>query len=96
MNKDNRAKKISSNLLPQTSEAVQMYTSAGGSLSEPARFGVDPLAADFRKQQIRFRSFTDLYSFENLFSQVSNGNSLLFKQALKYLIDITNRLSLSG
>ncbi len=52
MYKDNRAKMIQPSLLPQTSEAEWMYISSGGSLSEPAIFGMDPLAFDDRKQDI--------------------------------------------
>ncbi len=77
-------------------EAVEMYRSDGGSLSEPTLFGVDPLASDLRKQNIREQSFLKSYSFENLFYKVSNGHGEPFQQALKYYINITRRLFLSS
>lgn len=95
MNKDNRAKKISPSLLPQTSIAVQMYRNDGGSISEPTIFGVDPLASDVRKQSIRLQAFLSSYSFEKLFYEVSNDYGHNFKKALKFFIDITYRLSVT-
>ena len=44
MNQSSNAKKINLNLLPSSSQAVQIYTSSGGVLTEPYQFGIDPIA----------------------------------------------------
>ena len=93
MAKNNRAMKINCQVLPRTPEAVEMYTREGGSLSEPATFGVDPLVSDARKQALRLQSFTSSYSFESLFYEVSNNNGEPFVKAFKHLVNITSRLS---
>ena len=90
MNLDNRAKKVDPALLSTTEEAVELYP---GTISEPCSFGVDPLKSSISKRNIRLESFCFRYSFETLFSQVSNGYSSSFSDALLFLIDITYRLS---
>ena len=89
---DNRTRKIDSTLLPSASEAVQRYP---GNISQPCIYGVDPLASDVSKQSIRYESFCARYSFQLLFSEVSNGCGASFAQALLFFIDITYRLSMS-
>jgi hypothetical protein len=90
MNFDNRTRKIDSTLLPSASEAVDCYP---GNISEPCGYGVDPLESSVSKQSIRYESFCANYSFQLLFSEVSNGCGSSFAQALLFLIDITYRLS---
>lgn len=92
MNLDNRAKAINHTLLPTTEEAVGLYP---GTISEPCRFGVDPLESSISKQNIRLESFCSHYSFQILFSEVSHGCGSSFSKALLFLIDMTYRLSSS-
>ncbi len=92
MNLDNRTRKIDPALLPSASEAVERYP---GKISEPCGYGVDPLESNVSKQSIRYESFCAHYSFQLLFSEVSNGCGTSFAQALLFLIDITYRLSRS-
>lgn len=87
---DNRARKISSSLLPSTSEAVAAYP---GNISEPSNFGTDPLESSASKKSIRYESFCSRYSFQLLFSEVSNGCGSSFAEALLILIDVTYRLN---
>ena len=95
MNQSSNAKKINLNLLPSSSQAVQIYTSSGGVLTEPYQFGIDPIAC-VGKKLIRHTSFTQKFpSFDHIFHEVVNGNSSPFKNALIFFIDITKRLSLS-
>lgn len=93
MTKDNRAVKIPHSLLPETSIAVQMYQSNGGSLSPPGIFGVDPLAYNSRKLEIRQKAFMSAFSLENIFSEAANGYEQSFKAAFKFFVDVTSRLS---
>jgi len=90
MNLDNRAKRIDPVLLPTTEEAVELYP---GTISEPCRFGVDPLESSISRKNVRWESFCSRYSFQTLFSEVSNGCCSSFASALLFFIDITYRLS---
>lgn len=90
MNLDYRARKVAPTLLPTVEEAVELYP---GNISEPCSFGVDPLESSILKKNIRYESFCSRYSFQSLFSQVSNGCGSSFAKALIFLIDITYRLS---
>ena len=68
--------------LPTPEEAVQMYENAGGSITDPGCFGIDPLAQHPDKSRIRETSFSDRYpSISDIFHDVVNGNSARFKQA---------------
>ena len=92
MDRDNRARSIPPSQLPTVDEAVRMYESSGGRLTDPAHFGTDPLNGE--KWEIRDRAFRERYpSFASIFHALVNGNNLPFKQALLFFIDITRRLS---
>ena len=41
-----RARMVDPTVLPSVDEAVQMYTTAGGTITRECCFGFDPLAAD--------------------------------------------------
>lgn len=93
---DNRAKKLDPRILPSPAEAVHMYEVHGGHLTEEGHFGKDPLANDTEKCRIRETAFIDRYpSFEPAFHNIVNGNDALFREELKYFIDISYRLSAS-
>ena len=51
MQQDNRARVVILSLLPQTNQAIQLYESSGGRLSDPTSFGSDPLHGD--RQEMR-------------------------------------------
>ena len=79
----NRFPKINQSHLPDTTAAVVMYNQEGGNLSDGARFGHDPLSGHSNKMSIRHQAFTERYpSFEDIFHQLVNSNSTLFKEAL--------------
>lgn len=90
MNFDNRARKITATLLPSTTEAVEAYP---GNISEPCSYGTDPLESSALKKSVRYESFCSRYSFQILFSEVSNGCGSSFAEALLFFIDVTYRLS---
>ena len=87
---DNRARKIRSTLLPSTSEAVEAYP---GNISEPCGYGRDPLESSVYKKRVRYESFCSRFSFQLLFSEVSNGCGSSFAEALLFFIDVTYRLT---
>ena len=83
-------------LLPDTMAAVAMYNQEGGNISDGAQFGYDPLDGDANKTSIRNQAFNGRYpSFEHIFHQLVNSNSTPFKEALKFYLDVTFRLSKS-
>lgn len=93
---DNRVKRIDPSLLPHRTRAVQLYKQAGGRIRETSQFGRDPIANDAAKCDLRKKAFTEKYpSFEVIFSNLINGNSLHFKNALKFYIDVTRRLAIN-
>ena len=67
MGQDNRARRIPATLLPDPQQAVQMYRDNGGSLTDPAPYGSDPLAENYHKMQIREQSFGEQFSLETVF-----------------------------
>ena len=94
MELNNRAKAISPSQLPTADQAVQMYESSGGRLSNPAHFGSDRLHGE--RWEIKDQAFRQRYpSFSSICHSVLNGGSLPFKQALLFMIDVhvTTRLS---
>ena len=95
MNTNNRAKQIDARFLPSSSTAVQMYEQSGGRISEVTEFGHDPIADDDNK--CAMQAFTEKYpSFDIILPNLVNGNSLVFKRALKFYIAITRRLALTN
>ena len=96
MGRNNRARQISPGLLPDPDLAVEMYRNHGGTLTDPAPYGNDPLPADSDKQRICADAFDKRYpSMNTIFHHLVNGNSSLFKEALLFYIDVTRRLSAS-
>ena len=90
MNRNNRVTPIPPNTLPSPNEAVKLYRSNQGHLTDPEQFGSDPLVSDDRKREIRRNAFVQ--KFPDIFHQVVNGNTSTFREALLSYIDITHRL----
>ena len=90
MSSNNRARKINPHLLPA---AVQFYEERGGRLREVSEFGRDPIANNTDKYRNRMQAFTEKYPY--IFSSLVNGNTVPFKNALKFYISITYRLSMN-
>ena len=65
----------------------------GGRISDETGFGEDPLQGDDAKTSIRAQAFDERYpSYDAIFHQLVNLNSLLFKSALLFYVDITYHL----
>ena len=94
MRNNSRVKVINPSLLPSVMDAVQEYQQAGGHLRDPHQVGMDPLSP--AKQKIRKQAFSERYtSFQAIFSALVNGDSTMFRNALRFYIDVTYRLSSS-
>ena len=85
MQRDNRTRAFTPSLLPPTDQAIQLYESSGGRLSDPTPFGTDPIDGD--RREMRDQAFRRKYpSIDSIFHRLVNGESLIFKQALLFLI----------
>ena len=79
--------------IPQTSNAVAMYTSQGGQLTVFGMFGEDPLSS--RPDLVSRRDhyfFSTHPPFDDLFSDVVSETGNLFPCALLDFIRVTNSL----
>ena len=92
MGQENRVQQISPSVIPPTEPAVQMYKDNVGRLTDPAPFGVDPLANNYGKKCICEASFTVKYPSYicRHFSPTCEWDiATPFKHALLFYIDIT-------
>lgn len=96
MGRDNRVQRLPPSVLPSVEQAVQLYRNNVGTLTDPTPFGIDPLAENLEKKQIRDRAFSSSYlCYESIFYDLVNGVTEPFRNALLLYIDITKRLSRS-
>ena len=94
MKTENRAKKISLQLLPNPNQAVLEYCQGGGRITDPDAnsAGSDPIT-DGAKQLIRDHAFKERFpSFDVIFHKIVNYDSDTFKRAVLFYIDLTYRL----
>lgn len=74
-------------------EALENYRHAGGHITDPTNFGIDPIR-ESAKIRIRERAFVDVYpSFEPIFFTLVNGKTRLFREGLLFYCDVTFRVS---
>jgi len=79
--------------IPSASQAVSEYRLSGGRITDPDSNCCDPLHNDVSKQTIREQAFSQQFpSMETIFHSVVNNNDEVFRQAIKFYIDITFRL----
>ena len=64
-----------------------------GQLADKPQFGFDPLSGDDAFIQQRSDLFQKNFDIAKIFGEVTNGQSLKFKQAILYYITTTNTLS---
>ena len=96
MGRDNRAMQLPLTMLPPVEQAVQLYRDNVGTLTDPTSFGIDPLAENSEKKQIRERAFTSSYPcYDRIFHDLVNGITAPFRNALLFYIDVTKRLGRS-
>lgn len=84
--------KIPQELLPHSVEAADLYREQlGSSLTTHSTFGVDPFLTEQDKLAVE-NQFAEKYSdISNLFSRAVNNDFAPYKEALLYLITITQR-----
>ena len=94
---NDRVTRLDLRYLPSTLQAVSMYEcETGGRISQETEFGNDPLRGDVSKCSIRSQAFFERHpSFDDIFHNLVNLNSIPFRNALLFYIDITYRLSSS-
>ena len=95
MRNNNKARPTGPSVVPSVTDAVHMYQQMGGGhLQDPHQVRRDPLCP--AKQELCKVAFCGSYpSFETIFSSLVNGDTTMFRNALKFFIDVTFRLSFS-
>ena len=90
----NRTSQVAQTSVPTPEEAVSQFEREGGNLTLFSPFGADPLADSpvlFRRRHAEFIS--RFPSFDHIFHSVVNGNNALFRDGLKYFLELTERYS---
>ena len=90
---DDRARKIEPALLLTPSSAVTSYERGGGHITAPRPYGLDPLADDDSKKDMRKQAFLRKFSFESIFDSIANGNGAPFETAFLFYVDVSYRMS---
>ena len=84
---------VNPSLVPSVEDAIQMYTDAGGTITLNSSFGVDPLASSDALINQRETEFTQNNpSFDDIYSNVINGDGSLMAAAVLSFINITRNL----
>ena len=82
--------------IPSTDEAIRLFTSTGGHLTSESSFGEDPIGAYQHLKELRDRDFRSRYpSMEAVLENVLHSDGMLFRQSVKYFIDLINAPILS-
>ena len=76
--------------MPLPHEAKKLYNDQ---LTDEPQFGLDPLSGDNALIQQRSDIFQKNFDIAKIFGEVTNGQSLKFKQAILYYITTADRLS---
>lgn len=81
-------------MIPSVEDAIQMYTDAGGTITRVSSFGIDPLASsDALTNQRETEFIRDNSTFDEIYSNVMNGDGSLMVSAVVSFINITRNLS---
>ena len=87
------AAKIDPNALPEPSDAVREMEAQGSHITYFSPFGIDPLISRDDLVQRREEMFRAKYhDFAQFFYTAVNGNYLLFKEGLLFLIETSKYL----
>lgn len=80
--------------VPTPEEAVSLFEGEGGSLTIFSPFGTDPLSDSPDLFQRRHAEFISRFpNFDHIFHSIVNGNDDLFRDGLKFFIELTERYS---
>ena len=85
---------VNPSLVPSVEDAIQMYTDAGGTITRNSSFGVDPLASSDALINQRETEFTQNNpTFDDIYSNVINGDGSFMVAAVLSFINITRNLA---
>ena len=94
MEQRNGTVKLQPSQIPEVTDSVKEYEELGGKLTFFKSYGIDQLQHRQDLIQERERLFTVRYpDFGIIFYTVVNGNNVLFRDGLLYLIRINNVLA---
>ena len=80
--------------IPSTNEEIRLFTSTGGHLTPESSFGEDPIGAYQHLKELRNRDFRSRYPLmEAVLENVLHSDGMVFRQSVKYFIDITHQFS---
>lgn len=89
-----RVHSVNPAMIPSVEDAVQMYTDAGGHITHDSSFGIDPLASsDALINQRETEFIRDYPTFEEIYSNITNGDGSLMVSAVLSFINTTRNLS---
>ena len=92
MRRNDNTVQISSSLIPEPDEAVQLFESKGGHITLFSPFGRDPLETRPDLYSQRNLKFIERYSdFQPFFHTVVNGDYSLFREGLLYFISVSKQ-----
>lgn len=81
-------------MVPSVEDAIQMYTDAGGTITRDSSFGDDPLAnSGVLNNQRETEFIRDNPTFQEIYSNVINGDGSLLMSAVLSFFNITRNLS---
>ena len=88
-----RVHPVNPSLVPSVEDAIQMYTDAGGTITLNSSFGIDPLASSDALINQRETEFTQNNpSFDDIYSDVINGDGSFMAAAVLSFVNITRNL----
>ena len=90
-----RVRSVDVTLIPNVDEAVQMYTDAGGTITQECSFGIDPLAAHQNLKNRREAHFSQMIgSFTGVYNNVISGDGSLLQSAILLFFNTTTELAI--
>ena len=80
--------------IPSTDETIHLFTSTGGHLTPESFFGEDPISAYQHLKELHDGDFRSRYpSMEAVLENVLHSDGMIFRQSVKYFIDLTHQFS---
>ena len=80
--------------VPNTDQAIELFTNDGGHLTPEHMFGQDPLDGFALLQQLRLRNFQSRHpSVDDIFQNILHSDGAMFVQSIQSFIELTNRLA---
>lgn len=90
---NNQCGKPPADSIMSTADLLFAYHNEGGDITEVSLFGSDPIQSQVvRETRTREFEFDFLYSFEDVFSDIANGNAESLKRAIYLFRNATKNL----